>query len=494
VRPPSISVDVATQKLVLTVSAPVFRPDRLFAGVTAIDMTMDNMFSGLKIPPALEDKAELFLVSLGNPEAEIIDELAVLMHNRDTDDFGNWRAKVQIPKLLSADTDAFGKMIEDLKAEKSGLRIMEYNGKEAIWVHSGRIGRKAALVMIVPYDVVLRLAEQTQATLLDENIKHLRRAGFLIFAIVAVAAILSFFQAKKFTMPINQLAIAANTLAEGDFSARADIHTGDELQRLAEVFNDLGPKLHEHEKTQRSLALARAIQQNLLPQQAPEIEGFQIAGRCRYCDETGGDYFDFIHLPDSEKSRVGIVLGDVTGHGVGAALLMASARSILRNASLHFSGDLAELMSQFNDQLSEDTGDDKFMTLFYGALDSESRSLTWASGGHDPALWYHREQDAFEELPNTGPLTGYMKNMNYEQAGPITLEAGDILLVGTDGIWEAEDPSGQPYGKERLFEMIRTHTESSAEQMVDAVIVSVEAFSAPVPPSDDVTLIIIKAL
>ncbi len=225
--PPSMSVDATTQKLVLTASAPVFRPDRVFAGVTAIDMTMDNMFSGLRIPSVLEDKAELFLVMLGKPEAEITDELAVLMHNRDTDDSGNWRAKVQIPKLLSADTDAFGEMIEDLKAENPGLRIMEFNGKKAIWAYSGRIGRKAALVMIVPYGVVLRLAEQTQATLLDENIKHLRRAGFLIFAIVAVAAILSFFKAKKFTTPINQLAVAANTLAKGDFSARADIHTGD---------------------------------------------------------------------------------------------------------------------------------------------------------------------------------------------------------------------------------------------------------------------------
>jgi sigma-B regulation protein RsbU (phosphoserine phosphatase) len=191
---------------------------------------------------------------------------------------------------------------------------------------------------------------------------------------------------------------------------------------------------------------------------------------------------------------VGIVLGDVTGHGVGAALLMASARSILRNASLHFTGDLAELMTQFNDQLSEDTGDDKFMTLFYGALDNKNRTLTWASGGHDPALWYHEELNTFEELPNTGPLTGYMKDMPYEQAGPVTLKVGDVLLVGTDGIWEAENTDGRPYGKERLHELIQTHKDHSSQQIVDMIIKSVEDFCAPVAPTDDVTLIVIKSV
>ncbi|MHC4773622.1 MAG: PP2C family protein-serine/threonine phosphatase [Planctomycetota bacterium] len=348
--------------------------------------------------------------------------------------------------------------------------------------------------MIVPFDVVIQLAHQTQSKLIDENLKQIRLAGLLILVVIVIAAVLSYIRAGKFTRPIDRLAVAANTLAEGDFSAKADIQTGDELQRLAEVFNDLGPKLAEHEKTQRSLALARAIQQNLLPQRAPEIDGFQIAGRCRYCDETGGDYFDFIHLPGSDKQKMGIVLGDVTGHGVGAALLMASARSILRNASLHFTGDLAALMTQFNDQLSEDTGDDKFMTLFYGALDAEHRSLTWASGGHDPALWYHRKANTFEELPNTGPLTGYMKDMPYEQAGPVTLETADILLVGTDGIWEAEDPNGKPYGKERLYDLIRKYQDNSAQEIVDVVVESVEDFCAPTAPADDVTLIVIKAV
>lgn len=494
----AISIDATTNKVVLTVAKPVYYPDGKFAGVTAIDRQMNDYFDALKIPEPLQEKAGFYLVGLGRPEEPIADELVVFWNNQATqDDIQNrtdWHQPPQLSQLISSDRELFNQMIGDIKADQSGIKTMEYNGKKAIWAYSRRIGRKAALILIIPFDVVLELAKQTQATLIDENIKQVRRVGLLILAVVAIAVSLAYIMAGKFTRPINNLAAAANQLAQGDYSARSDIHSGDELQRLAEVFNEVGPRLAEHEKTQRSLALARAIQQNLLPQRAPKLAGFEIAGRCRYCDETGGDYFDFIHLPDPENKMMGIVLGDVTGHGVGAALLMASARSILRSASLHFTGDLAELMTQFNNQLSEDTGDDKFMTLFYGALNGQDRTLTWASGGHDPALWYHQKTGAFEELPNTGPLTGYMKNMPYEQAGPVNLEIGDVLLVGTDGIWEAEDPAGQPYGKERLRELIQTKQNQSAEQIAEAVIQSVEDFCTPTVPEDDITLIVIRAV
>ena len=493
----AVTIDATTNKTVLTVAKPVYYPDGKFAGVTAIDRQMNDYFDSLKIPEPLHEKAGFYLVGLGRPEEPISDELVVFWNNLAKKDGvqneTDWQHAPELGQLISSDRELFNQVISDIKADQSGTRIMEYNGKKAIWAYSRRIGRKSALIMIIPFDVVLELAHQTQTALIDENIKQVRRAGLLILAVVAIAACLAYIMAGKFTRPINNLAAAANQLAQGNYTARTDIHSGDELQRLGEVFNEVGPKLAEHEKTQRSLALARAIQQNLLPQRAPKLAGFEIAGRCRYCDETGGDYFDFIHLPDPENKMMGIILGDVTGHGVGAALLMASARSILRNASLRFTGDLADLMSQFNDQLSEDTGDDKFMTLFYGALNGRNRTLTWASGGHDPALWYHQAADTFEELPNTGPLTGYMKNMPYEQAGPVTLENGDILLVGTDGIWEAENPTGQPYGKDRLLELIRTHNHQSSEQIVNAVIQSVEDFCAPNTPTDDITLIVIKA-
>ena len=151
------------------------------------------------------------------------------------------------------------------------------------------------------------------------------------------------------------------------------------------------------------------------------------------------------------------------------------------------------LMVEFNNQLSEATGDDKFITLFYGVLDDEKQSMFWASGGHDPAIWYHQKEDTFEELPNTGMLMGVFKDMAYEQAGPIVFETGDILIVGTDGIWEAQNPEGESYGKDRLRNLIKRHAKNSANHIASSIVSSVELFTVPDRPTDDVTLIVVKA-
>ena len=493
-RIPIINVDAVTKQLILTFSMPVYRPDGQFAGVTSIDKAMKDIFGRFLLPAPYKGKIHTLLAGLGGTEEEITDRLLIYLHKQDTGGHTSWKTEIDLPELISSEKDSYHAMLEDIKAEKAGSQIMPYNGQKSLWIYSERVSRKAVLIMIVPFDIISQLAEQTQKTIVGENIRQLWKIAPLIFVIIAVTIALSILRSRKFTNPIGKLTVAANNLADGDFAAQADIVTGDELQQLAEVFNQVGPKLREHEKTQRSLALARTIQQNLLPQQAPKLSRFDIVGCCRYCDETGGDYFDFIPLRDNEKEQLGIVLGDVTGHGVGAALLMASARGILRNASGHFNGNLPALMAEFNNQLSEATGDDKFITLFYGVLDDEKQSLFWASGGHDPAIWYHQKEDTFEELPNTGALMGFLKDMTYEQAGPIVFEMGDILIVGTDGIWEAQNPAGQFYGKDKLRDLIKRHAKNSANHIASSIISSVGLFTAPDRPTDDVTLIVVKAL
>jgi phosphoserine phosphatase RsbU/P len=496
-QPPSwascMEYDAATNILVLTISAPVFRPDGAFAGVTAIDMPMNHLVEGLALPSALSGKVKVFLAGLGQPGGPITAELRQYMQAQNQQDHVSWNVEPEFQALISADHESYEAMIQDLLAGRSGIRILDYLGEKSIWGYSERIGEKMSLHMAIPYEHVLQLASQARHSVLNENKHQIKMAGFFLAGIIAMTALTGFLYARRFTDPIRQLAEATQQLSQGNFETQAHLKTGDELETLAMVLNDVGPRLKAHEKTQRNLALAGAIQKNLLPAKPPVLSNFEIAGRCLYCDETGGDYFDFIVSADNDSGkRVSILLGDVTGHGISAALLMASARSLLRNASGFLAQDLTGIMKLFNDRLTEDTEDDKFMTLFYGIINDADRSMVWASGGHDPAIWFHRKTKTFEELPNTGPLMGMMKGLSFEQAGPICFETGDLLIIGTDGIWEAQNSKGEDYGKARLNDCIASHFDQSAECIASSIIDSVKTFTAPRRPEDDITLIVIK--
>jgi sigma-B regulation protein RsbU (phosphoserine phosphatase) len=283
-------------------------------------------------------------------------------------------------------------------------------------------------------------------------------------------------------------------LAQGDFDVRVKIATNDELQQLGDIFNQTGPKLKAMEKMQGSLELARVIQQNLLPRTAPKLEGFELAGNCKYCDETGGDYYDFIESAHLGPGKIGIALGDVTGHGIGAALLMATVRSVLRSNAQHYGTNLTKLFEVLNQHIESDTDYDKFITLFYGILDANQKTLVWVSGGHDPALLYHKETGKIEELPNTGMPVGIMESATYKQDGPVLLKAGDVVVVGTDGIWESQNESGEMFGKDRLRNIIIRESDKSATEICSRIINDVTNFSSPAPQLDDITLVVIKSV
>jgi sigma-B regulation protein RsbU (phosphoserine phosphatase) len=152
------------------------------------------------------------------------------------------------------------------------------------------------------------------------------------------------------------------------------------------------------------------------------------------------------------------------------------------------------LFVELNRQLVSDTGDDKFMTLFYGVLDDESTSLIWVSGGHDPALWYHKAGGDMEELPNTGMLMGLTKDAGYDQAGPVRLEKGDLVVIGTDGIWETQNIDREPFGKERFLHIIRAASARGARDICLEVTESVTRFRGAAEQTDDITLVVAKAV
>lgn len=242
----------------------------------------------------------------------------------------------------------------------------------------------------------------------------------------------------------------------------------------------------------KALTLAGEVQRSLLPEKAPQIAGLDIACRNLPCDEVGGDYFDFLKYDSNGMGKCSIVVGDITGHGVDAALLMSSARAFLRMRASH-AGTPVDIVSSMNQHLTHDLSESgRFMTMFYLTIDVQSAELEWIRAGHDPALIYDGVNDVFEELKGPGIALGVEENYDYVLQHRKGLKPGQVIVLGTDGIWEAFNPSGEMFGKARLMNIIRKTATENSETILERVFQEHADFSKGLKSDDDLTLVVIK--
>jgi len=245
----------------------------------------------------------------------------------------------------------------------------------------------------------------------------------------------------------------------------------------------------EHKKT---LALAGEVQRSLLPQRNPQIDGLDISGKNIACDEIGGDYFDYFWDPDTPKSPFTVVVGDITGHGVDSALLMATARAFLRMRASQL-GTIKEIVTEMNQHLTEDVyASGNFMTLFYLTINTDRKDIEWIRAGHEPAWLFDPDTESFEELKGPGLALGIDKNFTYQVNRKTNLQKGQVMIVGTDGIWESHNKSGEMFGKNRLKGLIRQNAPSSSETILNNIFQAYSQFIQGTQAEDDVTLVVIK--
>ncbi len=335
---------------------------------------------------------------------------------------------------------------------------------------------------------------------LDEAVAaSLRDVVVLSIAGLCAGLLVSSVLAKRVSEPVRALANAARVVGRGGFTHRVRVDSGDEVGMLAESFNQMAESLEaytrelaqttaEREALRREMDIAAEIQRSLLPESFPTIDGFDVAGKTLPARDIGGDFYDFIPLPGG---KWGIVIADVSGKGVPAALLMALSRSLIRAYSRNHPS-IVQARELANDFMLRDTRSGMFVTCFYAVVDPGRRSLTYVNAGHNPPV-VTRPEGPMVLLRASGTPLGVI-----DQPGIVEekydLSQGDLVLMYTDGITEAVAPHGERFGVHRLEKVVRNSRHLVAEQVCERVVAGAEAFAEGQPQFDDMTVVVLRAL
>ena len=337
------------------------------------------------------------------------------------------------------------------------------------------------LVMIAPGEKVL-------APIVKFRLYYLLSgAGFIVLILLLIRLV-----AGRAVSSIKESSNAAEIIAGGDFGKPLPVKTRDEVGELTRSFNTMMLQLEERIRIKQALDVAMEVQQNLLPLEMPKIPGLDIAGKSIYCDQTGGDFYAFLQIRRQQADRIGIAVGDVSGHGVSAALLMATVRAFIKSKVMQLDS-LAENIASVNRLITQDTGDTgQFATLFYAEILPAENVLRWVRAGHDPALFYDPALDKFKELWGKGIALGVDPDSDYQENFVRKLSSGQILVIGTDGIWEARNQIGEMFGRERLKDLIRKNAAYSSDGISASIIDAIKTFQGSARQEDDITLLVIK--
>jgi len=247
----------------------------------------------------------------------------------------------------------------------------------------------------------------------------------------------------------------------------------------------------EHEKVAQELAQAGRIQESFLPEEIPEISGWQISAILQPARETSGDFYDFINLPEG---RLGIVVADVADKGIGAALYMATCRTLIRTYAGEHPDNPQRALAEANRRILADTHGGLFITVFYGVLDPVSGILTYCNAGHNPPFWFSSLNDgSHQALTRTGMPLGILEETSWEQ-GCVTLNNRDVMVAYTDGITEAQNTEKQFYEEARLISGIHSQLGQSAQNIQESVVEDIQVFVGEAPQLDDMTLMIVRKL
>lgn len=314
----------------------------------------------------------------------------------------------------------------------------------------------------------------------------------LYLTFVLLSLWLNFLVGGSILKPIRDMIGIIRKVQSGDYTYRARVVSNDEIGVLGDGINKMTAGLVEGESLRHSYRLARDAQLALLPGSPPTVDGLDIAARSVYCEETGGDYYDFLKSPLSNGNQLSVVMGDACGMGISSALLMATCRGLVRQRAA-VPGSPAEIVTDVNRQLVCDVEEScRFMVLFYLALDLQARTLEWVRAGHNPAIFVDASTGTAELLRGPGMALGIDQNWRYRVYCKNNLTAGQTIVLGTDGLWESRNRQGEMFGRDPVIRILKQYPDIDANGILTACLFAHEKFRDGRPIEDDISIVVIK--
>jgi phosphoserine phosphatase RsbU/P len=317
----------------------------------------------------------------------------------------------------------------------------------------------------------------------------------IVFLVLEVAAFtIGYLLSRTITGSIAELYEGTLHVRRGDLGYRVRITRRDQLGSLSESFNEMigsvGELLEEQRERQRlahEVEIAREVQQQLFPRTLPSVPGLDLAAVCRPARVVSGDYYDFVPL---SPTRVAIVLADISGKGIFAALLMASLQAALRSTAM-FDGAVgtAALVARLNQHLYKNTSDDRYATLFYAIYDSQAKTLTYTNAGHLPPFFIC--DGCTQALDQGGTVVGLFENVDYAEC-TLPVNSASLLVAFSDGLTEPENVYGEEFGMARLRSEVLHHRDMPAARIAENLVSAVEQWAGTPEQADDITVVVAR--
>lgn len=493
-------IDASGKGLMITCSRPVPGSGGSGTWVVAADVTLATINSQI-INTQVGDRGYALLIdNRGN---------VVARPGLSAGDRG-WDDSFETENLLDSNNTDLAAVAKDMVAGRSGTARVRFGDEEKYVAYAPLKSINWSVAIVVPVSDVIAPAEETRSrivTATGETGAHINQqmnAAKTLFMVLFVllfglVTVLSILFARVITRPVAELRKGSEAIGAGDLGYRVSCDTGDEFEDLANSFNRMASDLKDHidelqrttaekERYAKELEIAKGIQQSFLPDSVPTIPNIEIAAKNIPALEVGGDFYDFVPLG---KDRWGLVIADVSGKGVPAALFMALSRTLIRASTLA-NADPAVAIGHANQLICDDSKTSMFVTLFYAILDAKTMTLDYVNAGHNPPLLLKGSSSDVVLLKAKGIALGVTDEVTL-QSVKVELRPGDVLVLYTDGVTEAINDREEEFGEDRLLAVITQNRDQSAGIILEKILAAISEFAGNRPQHDDITCMIIRA-